>query len=106
MKRLILACLLTLCGCAIQPQTPIEQLAVVEASLTGAYRTIADLTVSKAITPAEHDRLFAAAEKVEKQLDTAKDVVAKGIPKDALEAVRLLNTALLSLQAELKKDTP
>ena len=98
---------LFLVACTSQPlnlDTPTKQVAAVEASLTGIYNTIADLKTSGAITQEQKDRLFKAADAVHDQLGTAKLIVAKGVPQDSLQAIILLNQALLNLQQQLQKE--
>ena len=98
---------LFLVACTSQPlnlDTPTKQVAAVEASLTGIYNTIADLKTSGAITQEQKDRLFKSADAVHDQLGTAKLIVAKGVPQDSLQAIILLNQALLNLQQQLQKE--
>ena len=99
---------LFLVACTSQPlklDTPTKQVAAVEVTLTGIYNTIADLKETNTITQEQKDRLFNAAEKVTKQLKAAKAIVAQGIPETSLQAVILLNQALLQLQQQLQEET-
>lgn len=94
-------------ACTSQPlnlDTPTKQVAAVQASLTGIYNTIADLKINGTITAEQRDRLVKAADAVSAQLGTAKLIVAKGVPQDSLQAVILLNQALLKLQQQLQAE--
>ena len=98
--------ILLLAACTTQPMnldTPTKQIAAAEATLTGVYITIADLKTQGTITAEQKDRLIAAADKVHDQLALAKSVVAQGVPQNSLQAVLLLNQALLNLQKQLQE---
>jgi hypothetical protein len=91
------------------PQSPEDSLRYSQATLTGIYRTIGDLTAAKTVTPAEASRYLKQANALEGDLNTAELVVTGIKPGDKLTALSLLNvtrTSLLALAAELRARQP
>ena len=94
---------LAACVMPISPKSVDEQVAVTEATLTGVYQTIADLSNSGTITHSEYDSLMKAAGQAEQSLTVAKVAITNGIPQDAISSLKLANTVLLELQKTLQE---
>lgn len=110
MKRLLLIIIVSLLlGCApVIPKagTTQERIYVAQTTLTGVYRSIADLTSSGVITAKEKASYLAAADKADADLAMAKQFLSKGLPDDAISTLQLTNTLLLELQKKLSEEAP
>lgn len=107
MKRLncLWVLLILLAGCAqlglTKPQTPQDSLQYAKASLTGVYKSIANL--SPTLTPAEKASYLARADKALDNIVRADKLLLAGQQIDAQSILNATVAVLTVLQTELAK---
>ena len=91
-----------------QPQTPNETLAASYITYTAVENTIADLLISRAITPSQAVAAKEKLQTVRKTLDHAKALIDANLalPDTTLEAIQQSQKILLQLQSDLKGNAP
>lgn len=95
-----------LIGCAgplHRPETTQDKLGYAQATLTGAYKTIASLAQRKRITHAEGVKLLIDADQVETALNASKAALSAGAFEDANKALSLAQKALMALEKTLQE---
>ena len=94
--------LVLLAACAVQPQTPAQRLAVVDAQFSAVVNAAADLRDQGILTPAQIDALDEPIQQGNRALTLAWQVLDDS-PDEALDYVRIVNRLLLEIRAELQE---
>lgn len=96
---------LAACGTnLVRPETPTESYATAAATLTGVYRSIADLSAAGVLTPQKKAQYLARADKLDADRAFARRVLDGIDAGDPVSLLNTLNTTLLALQAELNQE--
>lgn len=103
LRYLPLLCLMLLTSC-ISFQIKDTQDGIVSANYTliGVNNTITALVTNKQISKAKAIALAKQSDAAEVQLKLAASLLRQGLPQSSIDALRIANSLLLSLQRELE----